>query len=59
MRSLPAPWCEQSLADRLMVGLRFLVPSIGVRVPVRQLQQLSYIYQYEKFESWYEVYFLL
>ena len=24
------------LADRLMVGLRFLVPSIGVRVPVRQ-----------------------
>ena len=24
------------LPDRLMVGLRFLVPSIGVRVPVRQ-----------------------
>ena len=27
------------LPDRLMVGLRFLVPSIGVRVPVRQLRQ--------------------
>ena len=24
------------LPDRLMVGLRFLVPSIGVRAPVRQ-----------------------
>ena len=24
------------LLDRLMVGLRFLVPSIGVRVPIQQ-----------------------
>ncbi len=36
MRPLPALRCEQSLADRLMVGHRTLTPFIGVRVPVRQ-----------------------
>lgn len=48
----PLPKNKDPLPDRLMVGLRFLVPCIGVRVPVRQQScetdrglQRSYIYQ--------------
>jgi hypothetical protein len=37
---------QESLPIRLMVGLWFLVPAIGVRVPDRQRESFSFIYQY-------------
>ncbi len=36
---ISANYVLHTLPDRLMVGLRFLVPSIGVRIPVGQQQQ--------------------